>query len=50
VRYEVDFTNCQIASLKKLGLVWNMRWHAPVRMVSEPLLAPEVAAVANYTS
>jgi fatty-acid desaturase len=29
--YEVDLTAYLIAVLEKLGLAWNVRWHAPVR-------------------
>lgn len=39
--YEIDPTKYLIAGLEKVGLVWNVRWHAPIRSISEPMLAPD---------
>ncbi|MEB3329499.1 MAG: acyl-CoA desaturase [Candidatus Sericytochromatia bacterium] len=38
--YEVDVTTYLIWVLEKLGLVWNVRWTAPVRSGEEPAAAP----------
>jgi stearoyl-CoA desaturase (delta-9 desaturase) len=29
--YEIDFTNYLIWVLEKVGLVWDVKWHAPAR-------------------
>ncbi|MOA54782.1 hypothetical protein D3C78_1784580 [compost metagenome] len=42
--YEVDLTTYLIWTLEKVGLVKDVRWHAPVRTVAtEPVLAPDAA-------
>ncbi|MFP5503804.1 MAG: acyl-CoA desaturase [Candidatus Sericytochromatia bacterium] len=38
---EIDLTTYLIWTLEKMRLVWNVKWHAPVRSVTEPVLAPE---------
>jgi fatty-acid desaturase len=46
--YEVDLTKMLIAGLEKVGLVWNVRWTAPVRSTPLHAEAPtlgEAAAV-----
>jgi stearoyl-CoA desaturase (delta-9 desaturase) len=43
--YEVDLTTYLIWTLEKLGLVKNVRWHAPVRTIAtEPMLSPDSQA------
>jgi fatty-acid desaturase len=40
--YEFDLGKVMIATLERLGLAWNVKWHAPKRSVSEPIQRAEV--------